>query len=346
MVIVCIGVFIHLAIRKAGVIILIRILYSERVLELNVSNLYKGSYNLRGSIFSFEIHFLKIFVDFINITPFQPGYKYNVHMHSNYELHYITKGKGRVAINEKEFKLNKGDFYITGPNVKHWQKADELKPMVEYCMRFDIALKENHELDDENMLNEYRKLIDILENETKFVIGDLYDIEALFNKLFLEAVEKKIGYYQSIMNYISSIIFYSARNFHDEQSKYALPKVTLNQHRINIIKKYIYDNIANNISSEEISNYMFISKRHLGRIIKDTTGMTLHNLVLDIKLKKVVYYLKNTNMTLRGIAEVMGFSNEFHLSRIVKKHTGKNPSQIKGNRSSLNIINPLSRKVE
>ena len=345
MVIVYSGVFIHSMDRKSGVIILIRILYCERVLELNISNLYKGSYNLRGSVFSFEMHFFKIIVDFINITPFQPGYQYNVHMHSNYELHYITKGKGRVTINEKAFKLNKGDFYITGPNVKHWQKADEVNPMVEYCMRFDIVLNENHEL-DENMLNEYRELINILENKTKFVMKDQYDIEALFNKIFLEAVEKKIGYYQSIMNYISSIIFYSVRNFHEEQSKYDLPKVTLNQHRINIIKKYIYDNITENISSEEIANYMFISKRHLGRIIKDTTGMTLHNLVLDIKLKEVVYYLKNTNMILREIAEEMGFSNEFHLSRIIKKHTGKNPSQIKGSRSSLNIINPLSRKVE
>ena len=50
-----------------------------------------------------------------------------MHYHSknSYELHFITEGKGTLQTENNEYPLQKGDFFITGPLIKHAQISDK-----------------------------------------------------------------------------------------------------------------------------------------------------------------------------------------------------------------------------
>lgn len=53
------------------------------------------------------------------------------HSHSkdSYELHFITGGSGALITDDGEYILNKGSFFVTGPNFYHSQKSDSADPM-------------------------------------------------------------------------------------------------------------------------------------------------------------------------------------------------------------------------
>lgn len=289
--------------------------------------LIKGSSRLLGTLFKFNIGCFKFDIDFIQITPFPPGFGYSNHMHSDFELHYIVAGNGTIALEDNEYKVEKGDFFVTGPNVAHWQIADDKTPMIEYCLKGSFDLSENE--DNQVLIKEAKRLIDVLTYDAKRVIKNCKDIETIFKKIYMESAEREIGYYQNIQNLIYELFIAAGRKFLIDISEYKVDEITLDEFRLKRINLYIDDNMRDSITYDDIAKHIFVSNRHLSRIIKKQTGMTMHDYILKHRIKRVKYYLQNTSKTLRQIAMLTGFANEFHLSRIIKKYTGKTPTQLK-----------------
>src|SRR3989339_1245596 len=59
-------------------------------------------------------------VDYIN---FAKGVKNKLHMHSSDQVLIVTKGRGIIATEEKEFKIRKGDIIWVPAGEKHWHGA-------------------------------------------------------------------------------------------------------------------------------------------------------------------------------------------------------------------------------
>lgn len=68
-----------------------------------------------------------------------------MHYHSknSYELHFITDGKGRLQTEADEYNLNKGDFFITGPLVKHSQLSDKDNPLQDVFIYLQVKNTDN-----------------------------------------------------------------------------------------------------------------------------------------------------------------------------------------------------------
>lgn len=64
------------------------------------------------------------------------------HTHPDIELHYITKGKGRIQIGDAEFMVSKGDIFMTLPFVMHKQISDDKDIMEEYCIECQLEFSE------------------------------------------------------------------------------------------------------------------------------------------------------------------------------------------------------------
>lgn len=53
----------------------------------------------------------------------------HAHSKNSYELHFITGGSGKLITDTKEYSLQSGNFFITGPNIYHSQTADRNNPV-------------------------------------------------------------------------------------------------------------------------------------------------------------------------------------------------------------------------
>ncbi len=74
-----------------------------------------------------------------HLTSFPAGTIIDFHQHSEYEIHYIPYGKGRVILDGVTHPLQEGMLYVTAPGVSHRQEADEREAMGELCLHVDIV---------------------------------------------------------------------------------------------------------------------------------------------------------------------------------------------------------------
>lgn len=78
---------------------------------------------------SFVWHGLRFSVSEIGGGVLYGGIAPHTHSKNSYELHYITAGRGELETDTAVYKLQAGDFFVTGPQLLHTQRSDPHAPM-------------------------------------------------------------------------------------------------------------------------------------------------------------------------------------------------------------------------
>ena len=97
--------------------------------------------------------------------------------------------------------------------------------------------------------------------------------------------------------------------------------------RIDAVRDFIRDNLAQKYTNESIAHQFNISSRQLNRILQDTVGMSMGDFRRSIQVDAIRDYLKNTDMSLKEIATLTGFYDEFSLSKVFKRIEGMPPGE-------------------
>ena len=90
---------------------------------------------------------------------------------------------------------------------------------------------------------------------------------------------------------------------------------------------YINDNFTEELSLEEISKNTFISKHHLCRIFKQTTGYTVGEYINHKRLMQVSFLCKNKGMSLKEACMESGFTNYSSFYRAYRKENTTSPRE-------------------
>lgn len=99
---------------------------------------------------------------------------------------------------------------------------------------------------------------------------------------------------------------------------------------VDAVKKYIYSNYhLYDLSLNTIALKYHISPSYLSKIYKDETGYSIPAFITDIRMKKAVYLLENTDTPVKDIAVSVGFSNESTFFKLFKKQFNITPKQYK-----------------
>jgi len=85
-----------------------------------------------------------------------------------------------------------------------------------------------------------------------------------------------------------------------------------------------FDNSSPSI--DDIAKLCGISSVHLRRAFKNTTGQTVHQYVENVRLKKAMALLAETDLPLKEVSHRLGFADASTFSSAFKKSTGKTPS--------------------
>lgn len=310
---------------------------------------------------------LDILIDLLHVYQYKPNETFTFHSHPNFELHYYADGEGEIAFIdtkltptefftipaavksksdptlvefqiEKEdnlniihksqvFKVKKGSTFFNPPGQFLWQRSSKDKPLVEYAMRFSFKTKKSDNPINPHFVKEY-KLIHQLLSQHIIKVEENFEIKTIFETIFKEAYYKKPAFLVKIKNeLVNLIIAYSRFAWDKKQFNYFIPEIDLNSRRLSLIEKYILSNISVNITIEQLAKNVNMSERTLSRFIKEKKGVSIHQYITQIKVNKAVSLIKLNEHTLSDIAFIAGFSSPFHLSKIVKKHTGKSPSE-------------------
>ena len=91
--------------------------------------------------------------------------------------------------------------------------------------------------------------------------------------------------------------------------------------------EYLYDNYKMKLSLKEVAEYCYISSWHLSKLLNQYTGRGFFEIVNKIRVDEAKKLLRTTAYKVQDVADMVGFVDVAHFSRIFKNYEGIAPSE-------------------
>ncbi|NSW90845.1 MAG: response regulator [Firmicutes bacterium] len=93
------------------------------------------------------------------------------------------------------------------------------------------------------------------------------------------------------------------------------------------VQQYIKNNCDKRITLEEAAKYVYISPQYLSKKFKEVTGENFIDYVLEVKIKRSKFLLRNSNMRVKDISVQLGFTDYTYFCKVFKKYENVTPLQ-------------------
>jgi len=227
----------------------------------------------------------------------------------DYLICYLQCGVIRFVYDNKLHTLNQG-FYLNKPHIEdhYWQDNDDL--FIIYWVHF-TGYGVEEILSKVNLLS-----------AGIYDFGECEEIPQLFKKLIKEMSTKKLGYETASASLLMMIIALFGRKLyiHDRMSKEDYDP------RIEKAVEFIHDHYHEMLSIKKLAVLSDLSPSHFARLFKQHIGMYPVQYIIHHRLEKACDLIRNTRLSLKEIACVIGFDDQLYFSRLFKKHIGTSPS--------------------
>ena len=117
---------------------------------------------------------------------------------------------------------------------------------------------------------------------------------------------------------------------------------------VNRIIQFISENISDStLDNEKIENHFRTSKMQLYRKLKAVTGLSVNNLIKEIRIRRASQLLRKSEMNISEIAYAIGFSDPLYFSKFFKKEVGTAPKYFRQNASEVaTILYPVENSAK
>ncbi len=144
--------------------------------------------------------------------------------------------------------------------------------------------------------------------------------------LALNIVEKQFGPKLALDTMLMSVV-YMRRGKEDPQLSVFLQYRNHLEDRIHKVQSWIIQHLKENFNVDILAKLIYVSPRHLTRLFKDSTGITLGQYIEELRIEKAIQLLRQ-NHKVDFIAVECGLGDARQLRRLLKKHLNKLPSEI------------------
>ncbi|MBN2559244.1 MAG: helix-turn-helix transcriptional regulator [Clostridia bacterium] len=265
-----------------------------------------------------------------------------IHQMSRFLL--IKKGRGRMKLQGIGYDLRPG----TVVSILPWQTSDVIEvaePLEYYLLKYYFDGINNIVKSFYNIGND---TINLIEQITRHpVIQCDAKHEAVMDELFLQ-IRKEIGSEIRDKN-------------HDEQNlrniylANKLVEIVLQFYRIGglleaggadashaisntEIIQYIYNHLSEKLTLKDLSTKFFLCESSVSHYIKSTTGLSFFDLINEMRIGKTINFLLYTDLTMDELAEILGFVDSAHISKVFMSRIGMKASDYRKTYQKVNDI--------
>lgn len=248
-----------------------------------------------------------------------------LHSHDYFEIVCVMEGKAVHRIDEKiVMEMTAGDICILPDRTKH-----SLEVMEDNGIVINVMLKKStfrytffDVLSADNMLSKFFQDAlygDIHTAYLYFKTGSDTEIQSCIEKLFLEYYNHCKYFDKVLKSQIICFFTYLLRGY----EQYFVP----GDNRLELeIFKYLKDNFMD-ATLEAAAKYFNYSPAYFSRMIRKFTGQTFSELMTEYRMNMACRLLRESNMQVGQICEIVGYSNLEHFNRQFKKMFQKSPTQ-------------------
>lgn len=325
---------------KYHTIILIR---NKNSTNINITSLRDtlSKYNIQNFIFDYEF----LVTTFVNeLSVFLVGItntSINLNKRQPLDKNIIMS----IGSIQEDINLLAKSYIDARTNLEVSNNSDNTQLIKDFINKYDDILKDINLLISNNNIDEsFLKISSILselpkENlPFKLVRSVYFELIIMYNN-YIDKNKHSINYpnidlltlYQiksldelnEVFKEISSELITVIKN----KKNFKAPKLSVEK-----IKKFILDNYTDySFSLQLVSDNFNVSLSYLSQYFKDKTGITILDYITNLKINKSKELLLNSDLTLRDIADQMGYSNVSSFIRRFKQVTSMTPGEFKKN---------------
>ncbi len=193
---------------------------------------------------------------------------YSMHTHNAYELIYFLGGDATHIIEDRKYKLKKGDLILIRPLRYHFIQIDAPATYERYDILFDA---EKHGVESAGLIPEDVEVVNIHGNRI---------IEDIFEKSDFYRQSNAPETFEKILAHLLSELFYNVAMFPHLQKTNA----TAMSPMISKALKYINENLCTLQTVQEIAAFLFVSESYLFRMFQKELHRTPKNYILEKRL--------------------------------------------------------------
>lgn len=225
---------------------------------------------------------------------------------ADYQLIYLVRGHMRVTLNGKTEVIESGSVLIYKPGQTQIYTYMNDVPCEVYWVHFYGTL----------IPQTLKELL--LDDIVCTNIGINYQIPQLINAILVDLINEKFGAFYAnggrLMLILSEVALCLKKNSDAE----------INNERFNTILLQMHD-ISSNLSIKDLAATNNLSVSRFSHLFTQTFGISPHSYRMKIKIDRAKYLLSENDYSVKEIAEMLGFDDQFYFSRLFKKHSGVSP---------------------
>ncbi len=107
------------------------------------------------------------------------------------------------------------------------------------------------------------------------------------------------------------------------------PTAGLSRRQLDQITSYVQDYLDQEIRLADFAQLIGLSEYHLCRAFKQSMGIPLHQYVIQQRVERAKFLLRNRAWTIATIAQECGFSSHSHLTKHFKRILGVSPKELR-----------------
>ena len=231
------------------------------------------------------------------------------HIHDNVELIYIIRGTAKAFYDGKEYALSKGDAFIAFPQrVHYFYESHDIEAVISI-----IPIE---------YLPEFRNLF----TEKNILTPHLTDVPSLAGTLLENAATKSSAYHKAFQR--GAIL--SAFSLLFDKAEFSDKKNT-DSSTLQKILDYCESNYKENISLEDISKELFISKSYISHIFSEKVQMGFRDYLNSLRVSFALNHLKDGKLSMSEISTLCGFESIRSFNRAFRKIYQTTPTEYKRN---------------
>lgn len=249
-------------------------------------------------------------------TKFEDDWPSQPHSHDYLEIFIVLNGSGKLCIDNTVYKLTKNSIAFINADTPHTEISDK-DDRLEYLFFAVDNLK----------INEYPLNHFVPPSSCPVITYDNSALQANIYEIVNQINSKSLAFSTIIKNYLILILIDVAQNIYidginaDENQQY------------NIIKKYIDENYTSKITLDELAQKCFVSRWHLTRMFKQSSGYSPFQYITNKRLEAAKDLLRKTDYSITKIAYEIGFDSPSYFTQVFKKSfniSPKNYRKLKG----------------